>query len=297
MTKKFNSEQLRREIVDAIIRLASSIPLYSIRLEDIANEINRKFKLKDKEAYRTGSIMAALDSAMDSTLEKIDPVIASQFHELADDLKRTNQIQEGAKRSGRYRRTSVYILILALELIWDSLSPMTGIFKHRTHPLLKLQMVVTYLLSFLFSEENPSKKDKESIEGIKRIFIAESFMPIGVKKRITKNKEQWVEPINPWLVNFINLLDQLIEELQQKHLFSNDLNAQAIRQIVLGAIMWSALGKIWQEGSNLNFLRQKKYFTADYNLEQANKVIKKMLYSFCTEEGKKEFMRVWIDNY
>jgi hypothetical protein len=293
MTKNFASEQLNSEVVEAIIRLAASTPLSSIRLEDISRFINEKYKLEKDKRYLTGSISAALERSIKASLRKMDNVVAEQIKELEKYLKRgsaRNKAKNKHVNLGRWRRTLIWITFLAHEYVWHELSAINSIFQLKMPEGLRFKVLCEQFLNFGFPQEDV---DKEKFEGMREIFIVECTMPIGVRKEF-KDGMRWVEPLNPFFLKFIKSFDSYLEELQERGIFDPNLSSQAIRQIILGAMIYQALGKILQERNNPLDSQNPGFFTANYSSEQALAVLKKICLSFCASADAREtFDQQW----
>jgi len=295
MAKKLNSQQLRREIIEAIVILSSRTPLYSIRLEDISNFINTKYQFDEKSSYRTGSILAALNNAMSSFLTELEDsgqnsniLFAKQFKYLEDFLWRTRSSDLDSKRVGRWRRTTLLIKFLTYEYIWEKLSPLRDTFKLNIHPALKLKLIADYFLSFALTEKSFSG---ELGEGMREIFIMECTLPSGTRMGLEETGTRWLEPISPSLVNFFASLDRLVLELQYENIFEKRLNPKAIRLAFFGSLMGLAQGDILRQRIGV---APKDLIQTEYSPEQALESVLPILLGFCkNKEAQEKFKSEW----
>lgn len=291
MTKLFRGEKLRNEIAEAIVRLSSRIPLYSIRLEDIREAINSKYNFDHRNGYRNGSILFALNRGMEDLLSEMDPIIATQIKNLDYYLLRGKSKKVVKERVGRWRRTTLIIKYLAFEYVFKKLSPMFEVHKLNIHPALKLKILAGYFFSFAFSD---TKFAGEMGEGMREIFIVEFTLPIGTKMEPSNQEVGWVEPIYPKLVNFFKSLDNLVIELQMLNILKNTMKPQAIRQSFFGALMGLALGKILAQRSNSVSGEVKEVYSADYSQKHALDSILQILLGFCVDqEAQEKFKSEW----
>lgn len=256
---------LHKEISKSIVLLAGKTPLYSIRLEDVTNDLNERLGLADKQRILSGSVLNAMARAFDSSLHEIDQNLARRLKELSQEFLHTNLKDPEIKRHGRYRRFCFFAWFLGNKYVWQEIKPMYIFLDSKMDSILKLQLMVSYFFSLVMPSQ---EKQTEYSEGIKEILVVESTMPVGYKKDLAGETKCWIEPLNPYLVKFLKLLDGLIAELQQEKIFDPKLHCQAIRQSVWGMMIGLAMGQIIYE-------RQpdvkKKYL---YSAQKAEETIK-----------------------
>jgi len=290
--KLLTTEQLNRATLDAIVRLSSKVPLYSINLADIANFINQKYELKGKERYLSGSIFAALKRLVQRYLLDADGATINKMDEISKFLKRGKHNTKPFMKFGRFRRVSFWIIFLAHQYVWKYLSTLDGIFKIAMPDGTRFRLICEEFFELGFNGK--SDIDNEELEGIKEIFIVECTLPIGAKKRMPDISMRWIEPLNPRFIKFLLSLDAFILNLQERNIFDKNLSVNAIRQTFFGAIIWQVLGKILQERNNPAMSEQPEFYTADYSKEQALVVLKRVCSSFCANPSARQtFEKEW----
>jgi hypothetical protein len=154
------------------------------------------------------------------------------------------------------------------------------------NPILKLKLITEHFLNFLLPQNSA---DNEMAEGIREILIVEGTMPIGAKKNLPDRSSRWVEPLSPFWVNFTKLLDQLITELQERKIFIPDFNARALRQAILGVMVYQALGQTIAERTNFS-----EDNSAEHPLVQMIIAIRQICFGFCPDENaRQEVAKEW----
>jgi len=284
---KLSQQGLYKEVTESIICLCATTPLYSIRIEDICNFINEKYEFNSRDRYRSGSIMFALDKITQLELSDLSKNQSKLYKEVAAVLARkvSKSDDDKAKRVGRWRRTSFQIWFIAHFHIWRKFSPIAAVIGYNITPVLKLKLIAEHFFNF-FMPRNSA--DTEMAEGIREIIIVEGTMPVGLKKSLPDGGKQWCEPMSPFWLNFAQLLDQLISELQAWKIVGTNFNAQALRQGILGVMVHQILGYTLDKRMNCSGI------SCEFDFDQALRITRQTCFGFCLEERAwQEFVKEW----